>query len=180
MLNLVKIFLPSWIVLGVLLPSMGTAAPTDGVRLAREAEQAFKTIVTLWKDERYTDLYDHGQMESKKLISKQGFENLMKYSNVRLQCCWAMVNNVKGIASSPTEVYVKATLGYEQFSPVEVPPGPTQTHRWTVSSTFKEETFLLNWENDDWKIDLEGILAAGGHSLRHLPILNSPSSLTTQ
>jgi hypothetical protein len=180
MLNIIKAILLSLTVLGVLLPGTGTAAQTDDVSATHEAEQTFTTIVALWKTERFTDLYNYGRMESKKLISKQDFNNLMKHSNVRLQCCWAMVNNVKGIANSLTEVYVQATLGYEHFSSIEVPSGSSQTHRWTASSTFKEETFLLNQENGDWKIDLSDILIAGGYILRQLPGLNFPTTLLTQ
>jgi hypothetical protein len=179
MLNPIKVILLSLTVFGVLLPVTGTATQSDDVRLTHEAEQTFKTIVALWKDERFTELYDYGRTESKQLISKQDFIRLMKYSNVRLQCCWAMVNNVKGIASSLTEVYVKATLGYEYFSSTEVPSSSSQTHRWTATSTFKEETFLLNRENGDWKIDLSDILATGGYMLGHLPGLNLPSALLT-
>jgi hypothetical protein len=143
-------------------------------QIARDAEKAFEKIINLWKEEQYEELYDHGRLESQRLVPKQDFVRLMQDSPVRLQCCWATVQEVKGVTTSPTEVYVKAKLGYELFSTI-VTDSPAVSHRrLKATSTFKEGTFLLNQEQGGWKIDLADLLSAAGYILKDRQILKNP------
>ena len=161
-----------------LMPGIAHTEQTDEVRVAHEAEGAFKEIVSLWKEERYEDLYGYGLRETQNLISKQVFSKLMRESNVRLQCCWTTMNHVSGIAFSQIKATVKATMGYEKFSPVQESSGTGQSQHWNVTSTFKEETFSFKLEDGTWKIDLADILSAGGYGLRDLLLSKGPSSLS--
>lgn len=128
-----------------------------------EAENAFREIVTLWRAERYEDLYEQGRRESQQLISRQDFVRLMRESNVRLQCCWTTVQNIKSITKTPDDVYVSVTLGYDHFRNVGSNSGTVSTDHWESSSAFKDEIFLLNQKDGRWTIDLVDILSAGGY-----------------
>jgi hypothetical protein len=154
-----------WVLAGLLAAGSGTSlasepgGPADGYR----PDAAFKEIVADWKDGRFEDLYEQGSRTSRAFVSRQEFVRLMQNSNIRLQCCWATVQNLKWIAGSPSDGTVTAMLGYQNFSRMEKREDKTGSNRLTATSIYKDDTFRLHREEGLWRIDLSDILSAEGY-----------------
>ena len=156
------------------------AAQTDIAEKTREAEKAFVEVIAAWGEERFEALYDRASPISKDLISKQEFVRLMRKSNIRLQCCWITVQAMKGVPVSETDVYVTATLGYELFSSIRKTAEESPLGRWVATTTFKEDTFFLYYDEGQWGVDLSDILSAGGYIFAYPPLPSGPEhSLTS-
>jgi hypothetical protein len=146
--------------------------------VVQSALDGLKSVVALWGAQDFSALYESGTMESKQLFSKERFINLMKNSSRQLQCCWTTLQGLQGFLKSPTQVYVKAKLGYENFHNTELgtsnqDTGPSQ---WVISSSFDPRTFLMVLQQDRWRIDLAEILLASGYLLETLQIDRVESS----
>jgi hypothetical protein len=126
-------------------------------------DTAFKEIVADWQDGRFEDLYDQGSRTSRAFVSRQAFVRLMQNSNIRLQCCWATVQNMRWIAGSMSDGTVTAMLGYQNFSKMEKRQDKTGSKRLTATSIYKDDTFRLSREEGFWRIDLSDILSAEGY-----------------
>jgi hypothetical protein len=139
--------------------AMDSNQQTEGYR----PDTAFKEIVNAWKDGRFDELYDRGSRTSRDHIARQEFVRLMQNSNIRLQCCWATVQNVKWASSVSSGTYVTALLGYQNFSKMGKDRAESGSSRLSATSIFKDDTFQFNQEEGLWKIDLSDILSAEGY-----------------
>jgi hypothetical protein len=124
------------------------------------ARASFMEIVALWKDEKYGDLYEFGTLRSQQRLSKEDFEKRMRKAKKRLECCWATVQDVKGLYKSSTEVNIKAKMGYRLA-------GSSNPHRKaspevSENASFEHETFYLIYQNGRWRINLFRILEKSG------------------
>ncbi|MBI4641148.1 MAG: hypothetical protein HY731_10670 [Candidatus Tectomicrobia bacterium] len=113
-----------------------------------EAEFALKKIVSLWKDEKYAQLYQYGTLDSQAEISIEEFaEFMVSEKEWTLQCCWATIQNIESVYKSDEGVYVRAKIGYEPKS-----KGAAGQDR------FIHETFKMVYEDRQWRLDLVKIL----------------------
>ncbi len=115
-------------------------------KIESDVTEAFQTIISLWKDERYEALYEHGDKKSRRAIRKEDFEHRMKNKEVGLASSWETIKDVRVEVESPTRVHTTAKIGYKSKK------GGDAKHR--------TETFLMNLEKGSWKIDLQKILRA--------------------
>lgn len=120
------------------------------------ARSAFMEMVTLWKDEKYAELYEYGTLRSQQRLSREEFEERMRRAQKRLECCWATVQDVQAIYKSKTEVHIKAKMGYR-------PSGTLSTRRRngpqiSESPSFAHETFYLVYQGGRWRVNLYRIL----------------------
>jgi len=148
----------------------GDENPILRQEVVKAAQEGLKSVVALWRAQDFPSLYEWGTMESRQFFSKERFINLMKNSSRQLQCCWTTLQDLQGFLKSPTQVYVKAKLGYENFHSTELETsnqdtGPSQ---WVISSSFDPRTFLMVLQQGRWRIDLAEILLASGYLLESL------------
>jgi hypothetical protein len=146
----------------------------------KAAVEGLKSVVALWRAQDFSALYERGTAESRQLFSKERFINLMKNSDKQLQCCWTALQDLQGFLKSPTQVYIKAKLGYENFHDTPMgnsnqDMGPSQ---WVISSSFDPRTFLMVLQQGRWRVDLAEVLFASGYLLESLRNdgMESPSS----
>jgi hypothetical protein len=133
--------------------------------VVQSALQGLKSAVDMWSAQDFSSLYEWGTIESRQLFSKERFVALMKNSTRQLQCCWTTLQNLKGIFRSPTQVYVEAKLGYEDFQNKgsdypDQNAGPTQ---WVISSGFDLHNFLMVLQQGRWRMNLTEVLLASGY-----------------
>jgi hypothetical protein len=136
------------------------ASENEKDEVVASARASFMEIVTLWKDEKYGELYEFGTLRSQQRLSKEVFEKRMRKAKKRLECCWATVQDVKGLYKSSTEVHIKAKMGYRTA-------GSSNPHRKAnpqVSEDpgFEHETFYLIHQNGRWRVNLFRILEKSG------------------
>ena len=118
--------------------------PADNIdETKRLSERDFDSIINLWKDEKYDELYGYGTLSSHVRISKEGFIRGMRQKKFKLMCCGYAAREINVIYKSPTVVYVKAKMGYENHLNKEA---------------FRHETFRLVFEEGKWKTDITQIL----------------------
>ncbi len=136
----------SFILFYLLAPNaLGGGIPIDEERrIEAQASSAFMIIVTLWQDENYAALYGYGDEESRKILSRKMFGEIMRDDSWRLACCWEKVQDVKTTVKSRSSALVRAKLGYEmKFD--------------TGSVKFVTQTFNMTLEDGGWKVDLQEI-----------------------
>ncbi|MCI0527685.1 MAG: hypothetical protein L0Y56_09605 [Nitrospira sp.] len=140
-------------------------APGPRQEVVQTALQGLRSAVDLWSAQDFSSLYEWGTTESQQLFSKERFVSLMKNSTRQLQCCWTTLQNLKGFFKSPTQVYVEAKLGYEDFQIMGADhpnqdAGPAQ---WVISSGFDPRNFLMVLQQGRWRMNLTEILLASGY-----------------
>lgn len=137
-------------------------APGFRQEVVQGALQGLKAAVELWKGQNFDGLYELGTAESRHLLSKEQFIRLMKNSDKQLQCCWATLQDLEGFFESPTQVNVRAKLGYENFQSkqIDTPDQDTEPAQWIITSSFDLRTFLMVLQQGHWRIDLTEILKA--------------------
>jgi hypothetical protein len=145
------------------IPSSGYTqelAQHDVNRIVLEAERAFAHMVGLWKDRRFAELYSYGTFASQVDLSPEAFAHHMSRATRTLQCCWQTMQDVSSRFDSPERVYIKARLGFNNKEFLVV----RGQHRFIARGFLAEETltFLLQHEEDAWRIDLFHILALSG------------------
>ena len=118
----------------------------DHDRIESEVTGGFRAIISLWKDEKYEALYEHGDKKSRTPIRKEDFARRMKNKEVGLASSWETVRDVRVEVESSTRVHITAKIGYKSKK------GGDTKHR--------TETFLMTLEKGAWKIDLQKILRA--------------------
>ncbi len=132
-------------------------------RLALAAERSFVQMVRLWKDQRFEELYELGTLASQVDLSPEAFARQMQHASRTLQCCWAMVRDLSSRLQTPERVYVRARLGFKNKAFLIV-----QGEHRVVARGFDETetlTFVLQREEQGWRIDLFKVLALSGVSL---------------
>jgi len=121
----------------------GKTPSVDADETKRFAERDFDSIINLWRDEKYEELYDYGTLSSHVRISKEAFIRGMKQKKFKLMCCGDAAREIDVIYKSPTVVYVKAKMGYKNHLNKEA---------------FRHETFRLVFEEGKWKTDIMQIM----------------------
>jgi hypothetical protein len=135
------------LVLAVLVATAGWASgaaadpgPQEQRKIEGQALEAFKRIMTLWREEVYFELYDQGTAASKARISREDFAQRM----VKLE--WlpsGEINprNLKAEFRFRTMVYIQARIPYK--------------NKFNTGEPFaKEQTVQLLLEEGQWRIDL--------------------------
>lgn len=121
--------------------------PINFNKIESDVIEAFKTVISLWKDEKYETLYDeHGDKKSRTAIRKEDFERGMKVKEVSLASSWETMKDIRVEVESPARVRTTAKIGYK------FKKGGDTKHR--------TETYLMTLEKGSWKIDLQKILRA--------------------
>ncbi len=118
----------------------------DHDKIESDVIGTFRTMISLWKDEKYEALYEHGDKKSRASIRKEDFEHRMKNKEVGLASSWETIKDVRVEVESATRVHTRAKIGYKSKK------GGDTKHR--------TETFLMTLEKGAWKIDLQKILRA--------------------
>ena len=145
---------------GALQSSAQELTRDDINRITFEAERGFAHIVRLWKDMRFAELYEHGTFASQVDLSPEGFAHHMGHATRTLQCCWETIQELQGRFDSPTRVYVKGRLGFKNKEFLVV----RGQQRFVARGFLEEETltFLVQFEDQRWRIDLFRVLALSG------------------
>jgi hypothetical protein len=120
--------------------------PGEKRRIGSAAEDALKDMISLWKEDRYEDLYDYGTGASRISISREGFVRQMKVKSWKLSTSWETIRDVEADVISVKLVYVRAKIGFKGI----IGSGDTR---------FVTETFEMNLEGDKWRTNLFRILS---------------------
>ncbi len=118
----------------------------DHSKIESDVIEAFRTIISLWKDEKYEALYEHGDKKSRTSIRKEDFEHRMKNKELGLASSWETARDIRVEVESPTRVHTTAKIGYKS--------------KKGGDARYRTETFLMTLEKGAWKIDLQKILRA--------------------
>lgn len=121
----------------------GELTPGEKRRIESGATDTFETIISLWKRERFDEIYEYGDRISRKMMSKEIFTSDMR-RRCKLAYAWETVQDI-GVVEiiSPTNVYLKAKLGFR---------GPL------FETIFCTQIFEMTLEDkDEWRIDLSKI-----------------------
>jgi hypothetical protein len=113
-------------------------------RIESDAAEALRTIVSLWKEEKYETLYGYGTDASRVTISKEKFVQRMKKKNWGLASSWETLQDIEARFKKPTLVYVTARIGHK----------PKQGGNAKILT----DTYQMKLENGVWKTDLSKIL----------------------
>jgi hypothetical protein len=115
-------------------------------KIESDVEDSLKTIVSLWKDEKYGALYDYGSQKSKTAVSKENFERQMARKVWGLASSWETIRDIEVDVKSPTTAYATAKLGFK-------PKRSGETKTRTVA-------YQVVLEKGVWRVDLKKILDA--------------------
>ena len=115
-------------------------------KIESDAAEGLKTIVSLWKDEKYEALYQYGTDKNKVAIAKENFVRKMKKKNWGLASSWETIQDIETRFKNPTLVYVTARVGHK----------PKQGGNVKILT----ETYQMTLENGVWKTDLSKIMSA--------------------
>jgi hypothetical protein len=113
-------------------------------RIEGDVVESVKTILSLWKDEKYNELYDHGDQKSRRAIRREDFERRMRKKGIGLASSWETLRDIQVDVESAILAYATARIGLK-------PKGGGETK-------FRTETYRLPFEKGMWKIGLEKIL----------------------
>jgi hypothetical protein len=129
---------------GLLLGSAGAAradpGPQEQHKTEAQAVEAFRRIMTLWREEVYFELYDQGTQSSKARITREEFAQRM------VQLEWLPEGEInprflKAEYRFRTQVYIQARIPYR--------------NKFNVGEPFaKDQTVLLLQEDGQWHLDL--------------------------
>lgn len=121
-------------------PASGAPNHFEQRKIEAQALEAFRRILTLWREEVYFELYDQGMEASKARISREDFAQRM------VQLEWLPQGEPSPRHFSAeyrfrTMAYVKVRVLYRnKFDPTR--------------QVNKDQTFLLLQENGAWRVDL--------------------------
>lgn len=105
-----------------------------------QALEAFKEIISRWREEVYFELYDSGMEESQGRITREEFAQRM------VELSWVPLGELnpkflKLRYHFRTMVYVTARVPYR--------------HKFDLERTFsKDQTMVMVWEKGAWRVDL--------------------------
>lgn len=159
---------PRSVIFLALLLSMGLSHAQDfsdveRQRIAFTAQRGFEQIVQLWKDKRFEDLYTFGTFASQAELSPEAFEQYMRHATRTLQCCWATLQDVTSRFETVDRIYIKGRFGFRNKEFLVV----RDRERFVARAFLEEETltFLVQREEERWRVDLFRILALSGTPL---------------
>lgn len=109
-------------------------------KIEAQALEAFRRILTLWREEVYFELYDQGMEASKARISREDFAQRM------VQLEWLP-------QGEPSPRYFSAEYRFRTMAYVKV--RMLYRNKFDPTQQFnKDQTFLLMQENGTWRVDL--------------------------
>ena len=115
-------------------------------KIEAQALETFRRVITLWQEEVYFELYDHGMASSQARISREEFAQRM------VELSWVPEGELnptylKAQYRFRTVVYVSARIPYR--------------HKFNPDNRFsKEQTLLMLQEDGQWKVDLIALIRA--------------------
>jgi hypothetical protein len=113
-------------------------------RIELDVSDAFKNIISLWKDKKFDDLYDCGDRKSHTSMAREDFRKRMEGKGRELATSWETVRDVKVDVKNATLAYVTARIGYRPKL-----GGETRT---------RTETYEMKLEKETWRINLTKVL----------------------
>jgi uncharacterized protein DUF4124 len=113
-------------------------------KIEGDVVESIKAILSLWKDGKYNELYDHGDQKSRRAIGREDFERQMRKKGIGLASSWETLRDVQVDVQSATLAYVTVRLGLKSKKGGE--------------TKFRTETYRLPFEKGMWKINLQKIL----------------------
>jgi len=114
-------------------------------RIEGDVIESVKTILSLWKDGKYNELYNHGDQKSQRAIRREDFEHRMRKKGVGLASSWETLRDIQVDVESATLAYATVRIGLK----------PTRGGE----TKFRTETYRMSFENRIWKINLTKILS---------------------
>ena len=113
-------------------------------RIEGDVIESVKTILSLWKDGKYNELYDRGDQKSRRAISREDFEHRMRKKGIGLASSWETLRDIQVDVESATLAYATVRIGFKPKRGGE--------------TIFRTETYRLPFEKGMWKISLQKIL----------------------
>jgi hypothetical protein len=114
-------------------------------RIELDVADAFKNIISLWKDKKFDALYDCGDRKSHTSMAREDFRKRMEGKGRELATSWETVRDIKVDVRNATQAYVTARIGYRPQKGGE--------------TRIRTETFEMKFENGTWRINLTKVLA---------------------
>ena len=116
----------------------------DKNRIEGDVVESVKTILSLWKDGKYNELYDHGDQKSRRAINREDFEYRMRKKGIGLASSWETLRDIQVDVESATLAYATVKIGLKPKKGGE--------------TKFRTETYRLSFEKGMWRISLGKIL----------------------
>jgi len=113
-------------------------------RIEGDVVESVKTILSLWKDGKYNELYDHGDQKSRRAISREDFERRMRKKGIGLASSWETLRDIQVDVENATLAYAIVRIGLKPKKGGE--------------TKFRTETYRLPFEKGMWRISLGKIL----------------------
>lgn len=113
-------------------------------RIEGDVIESVKTILSLWKDGKYNELYDRGDQKSRRAIRREDFEHRMRKKGIGLASSWETLRDIQVDVESATLAYATVRIGFKPKKGGE--------------TIFRTETYRLSFEKGTWKIGLQKIL----------------------
>jgi hypothetical protein len=114
-------------------------------RIELDVADAFKNIISLWKDKKYEALYDCGDRKSHTNMAREDFRKRMEGKGRELATSWETVRDIQVDVKNATQAYVTARIGYRPQKGGE--------------TRIRTETFEMKFETGTWRINLTKVLA---------------------
>lgn len=129
--------------------SKGRAIPKEKEKINKnriegDVIESVKKILSLWKDGKYNELYDHGDQKSRRAIPREDFEHRMRKKGIGLASSWETLRDIQVEVESATLAYATVRIGFKREG--------------GGATIFRTETYRLPFEKGVWKINLEKIL----------------------
>lgn len=141
-----KLFLIFFLALLFSSPALGDPNLFEQRKIKARALEAFETVVSLWKEELYFEMYDMGSKATKGRVNKEEFSQRM------VNLSWIPKGElnpkyVKTVYKFRTMVHVSVRLQYR--------------HKINTKEVFyRDHTFLMLQEKGAWTIDLIQVVRA--------------------
>ncbi|MCJ7783421.1 MAG: DUF4124 domain-containing protein [Desulfobacterales bacterium] len=113
-------------------------------RIEGDVVESVKTILSLWKDGKYNELYDRGDQKSRRAISREDFEYGMRKKGIGLASSWETLRDIQVDVEGATLAFATVRIGLK----------PTRGGE----TKFRTETYRMPFEKGMWKINLKKIL----------------------
>ena len=127
-------------------PAMREKEKINKNKMEGDVIESVKTILSLWKDGKYSVLYDHGNRKSRVAVNREDFEHRMMRKEIVLASSWETLRDIQVDIESAMLAYATVRIGLK----------PTRGGE----TRFRTETYRMSLENGMWKIDLTKILSA--------------------
>ncbi len=124
--------------------------PGEERRIESGAIYTFETVVSLWKREKFDEIYEYGDRTSREVMSKETFSSRMK-SSATLASSWETVRDIEVEVVSPNRVYLKAVMGFKGVDAFYL----------SYETYFYTRIFELSLEKDEWRINLRDLYGSG-------------------